>query len=85
MFARISILLCLLSCASCSIAREPQVVVKPQVIRQKVPAALLRPCPRKQRGPIETTGDVIDRLTWTESALATCAAQVDGIRKWNAR
>lgn len=49
----------------------------------RAPAALVKPCPKKQRGPLKTTGAVIDRLTYTEGALATCAAQVDGIRKWD--
>ncbi|NGO50410.1 Rz1-like lysis system protein LysC [Allomesorhizobium camelthorni] len=62
---------------------EPMVVTAPVVIRETVPAALVRPCPPKSRKPLATTGDLVNRLTYTEGALATCSAQVDGIRKWN--
>lgn len=62
---------------------KPAVVTAPQVIRETVPAALTRPCPPKQRGPLTTTADIVNRLTYTEGALATCAAQVDGVRAWN--
>lgn len=30
-----------------------------------------------------TTADIVSRLTYTEGALAVCAAQIDGIRRWN--
>lgn len=60
-------------------------MVKPEVIKERVPAALVRACPGKQRGPLATTGAIVGRLTYTEAALDTCAAQVDGIRKWNER
>lgn len=56
---------------------------KPTVIREKVPSAYLRPCPGKSRKPIVTTGDIVDRLTYTEGALATCSAQVAKIKRWN--
>lgn len=60
-----------------------RVVTSTAVIREEVPAALLRPCPPKQRKPLVTTADIVNRLTYTEGALATCAAQVDGVRAWN--
>lgn len=62
---------------------KPAVVTAPQVIREQVPAALTRPCPTKRRGPLKTTADIVNRLTWTEGALETCAAQVDGVRAWS--
>lgn len=62
---------------------KPAVVAAPEVIREAVPAALIKACPPKQRGPLKTTGDVVNRLTYTEGALATCTAQVDGVRAWN--
>ena len=62
---------------------KPTVVAAPSVIREKIPASLLRPCPGKSRKQLVTTGDIVDRLTQTESALATCSAQVDGVRRWN--
>lgn len=62
---------------------KPAVVTAPEVIREAVPAALTKACPPKQRGPLKTTGDVVNRLTYTEGALATCTAQVDGVRAWN--
>ena len=62
---------------------NPTVVTAPVVVRESVPAALVRACPPKQRGSLKTTGDLVNRLTYTEGALATCAAQVDGVRAWN--
>lgn len=62
---------------------KPAVVTAPQVIREQVPATLTRPCPTKRRGPLKTTADIVNRLTWTEGALETCAAQVDGVRAWS--
>lgn len=50
----------------------------------RVPAALIKPCPPKSRKPLVTTGDVVDRLLYTEGALDVCAAQVRGIAKWDA-
>lgn len=73
----------LLISASCSTPPKQIVVTKTEVIREKVPDAYLRKCPGPSRKPIVTTGDIIDRLTQTESALATCSAQVNKIRKWN--
>lgn len=49
----------------------------------RVPAALTEPCPPAQRGPLKTTGAIVNRLVYTEGALATCAAQVDGVRAWD--
>lgn len=62
---------------------KPAVVAVPHVVREQVPAALTRPCPKKQRGKLGTTADLVNRLTYTEGALDTCAAQIDGIRAWN--
>ncbi len=62
---------------------KPAVVTATQVVRETVPAALLRPCPPKQRGKLTATSDIVNRLTYTEGALATCTAQVDGVRAWN--
>lgn len=75
--------MCPIALSGCLTA-EPTVVTAPVVIRESVPAALLRPCPPKQRKPLVTTADVVSRLTYTEAALSTCAAQIDGIRQWNA-
>lgn len=58
-------------------------VSAPTVVREQVPAVLLRPCPGKQRKPLVTTADIVNRLTYTEAALATCSAQVEGIRQWS--
>ncbi|RWQ35865.1 MAG: hypothetical protein EOS20_17495 [Mesorhizobium sp.] len=58
-------------------------LVQHSVVKETVPAALLKPCPAKQRKPLVTTGDIVNRLIYTEGALAVCAAKVDGVRKWN--
>lgn len=73
---------CLLSLSACSTSKGI-VVSAPEVVREKVPAALVRPCPPKQRGSLKANADIVNRLTYTEGALATCAAQVDGVRAWN--
>lgn len=78
-----SIALCLMALASCSTTER--VVSKASLIREHVPSVLLKPCPKKSRKPIVKTGDIIDRLLATESSLAKCSAQVDGIRKWNSQ
>lgn len=49
----------------------------------RVPAALTEPCAQPRRGPLKTTGAIVDRLVWTEGALRACAAQVDGVRTWD--
>jgi hypothetical protein len=79
-YAPILVLLSLLI-SGCSWTAKPVVVSVPVVVRETVPAALLLPYPPKSRKPLATTGDVVNRLTYTEGALATCSAQVDGIRK----
>lgn len=78
----ISALLCLPILSGCLTAK-PAVVTARSVVRESVPAALVRPCPPRQRKPLVTTGDIVNRLIYTEGALATCAAQVDGVRAWN--
>lgn len=55
------------------------------VTKERVPAALVKPCPKKQRKTLVTTGDIVNRLIYTEGALATCSAQVDGVRTWDAQ
>lgn len=69
-----------LAICSCSSTSEPKIVVKTRIEKVRVPEALLVPCPKKQRGRIVTTSDVVNRLIYTEGALAKCAAQIDGIR-----
>ncbi len=68
-------------CASCSTTR-PSIVVKPEVVERKVPAALLKPCHAPQR-QIVVTGDIVDLLTATRGALSRCDSQITGIRKWD--
>lgn len=66
---------------------EPRIVVQSQVLKERVPDALLRPCPKpwsKAGGP-RTTEDFVNRGDVNQAALASCAAQVDGIRKWNSQ
>lgn len=82
MFGPICLALCLPILTGC-LTSKPQVVTATTIIRDEVPAALLRPCPPKQRKPLVTTADIVNRLTYTEGALATCTAQVDGIREWS--
>jgi hypothetical protein len=60
-------------------------VQKPEIVRVKVPSALTTDCASKQRGPLPTTQQLVDRLVYTEGALDECAAKVRKIRQWNAR
>ena len=82
--AIISLALCLPILTGC-LTDKPTVVTAPQVIHDQVPGALTRPCPPKRRGHLRTTADIVNRLTYTEGALDTCSAQVDGVRAWNER
>lgn len=59
----------------------PEIVTAPTVVVAEPPEALLIPCPKPYR-PVTTTGGIVDQLTATRGALAVCAAQVDGIRRW---
>ena len=58
-------------------------IVETRLIREKVPDTLTRPCPKPYAGPIAKTGDFVSRGDHNEAALATCSAQVDGVREWN--
>lgn len=55
-----------------------------EVPTARVPPALILPCPPKSRGSLAKTRDVVNRLTYTEAALDTCAAQVRGVAAWDA-
>ncbi|TIR33264.1 MAG: hypothetical protein E5X35_11390 [Mesorhizobium sp.] len=60
-------------------------VTKTVTIKERVPAALLRPCPgkwRKAGGPA-TTEDFIVRGDVNGAGLDTCAAQVAKIAAWD--
>lgn len=76
---------CLILLGACTTA-DPLVVVKPSVTQAKVPAALLRPCPKRWRkaGGPATVQDFVQRGDTNEAALGVCSAQVDAIRKWDA-
>lgn len=75
-------LLCLMLCVGCKTV-PPEVITKTVVVKERVPAALLKPCPAPYHKPIERTGHFIERGDHNEDALATCSAQVDGIRVWD--
>ncbi len=70
--------------SACSLTSKPAVLVQHSVTKERAPASLLKPCPKKQRKPLRTTNDVVNRLIYTEGALAVCSAQVDGLRQWDA-
>lgn len=74
-------LLCLLSCASCT--STERVVTVPKLVKVHVPAAFLVKCPPADRRPWNTTRDIVGTASTNAAALATCAAQVDSIRKWS--
>jgi hypothetical protein len=59
-------------------------VAPPEIIKERVPAVLLRPCPPAWHGTIRTTGDFVERGDTNEAALKVCSAQVEGTRKWDA-
>lgn len=77
--------LSLLALTACS-TTEPRIIVKPELVRMKVPASILSlPCDPKRRGKLATTGDVVERLIYTEGALDKCRAKINAIRQWNKR
>lgn len=69
---------------SCSSTAELTAIDTRSLEPPRVPAALTRPCPPPQRGPLPTTAAIVNRLLYTEGALKTCAAQVDGVAAWDA-
>jgi hypothetical protein len=58
-------------------------VAPPEIIKEKVPAALVADPPAGWHGTIRTTADWIDRGDRNAAALRVCRAQVTGIRQWN--
>ena len=81
-FAATSTLLCLTLSGGCTTV-PPEVITKTVVVKEKVPAALIKPCPPAYRKPITTTGGFVEQGDHNAAALATCSAQVDGIRAWD--
>ncbi|MES0108415.1 hypothetical protein [Mesorhizobium sp. M0013] len=61
-------------------------MVKTVTVREKVPAYLIQPCPKRwhKKGGPEKTEDWIVRGDVNGAGLDTCAGQVDGVREWNA-
>lgn len=74
-------LACLPIFASC--AAGERIVVKTDLVKQRVPQGLLVPCPGKDARPWPNVEAIIATADATEIARATCAAQVDKIIKWN--
>jgi hypothetical protein len=66
---------------ACSWTAKPSVVQVPVVVRGERSFGGASPMPPKPHKPLATTGDLVNRLTYTEGSLVTCSAQVDGIRK----
>ncbi|ESZ63778.1 hypothetical protein NL532_00200 [Mesorhizobium sp. C120A] len=61
------------------------VVVKTVTVREKVPAYLIQPCPKKwQKAGPWITEDFAVRGDVNEAGLDKCSGQVDGVREWNA-
>lgn len=82
MLKRLAILLSLPLLTSCSTVK-PTTIIKTEVRYDLDPAALLKTCPPKQRKKLETVGMMVDRITYLENALDTCAAQIKGLQKVN--
>lgn len=83
-FAAILALLCLMVSAGCTTVK-PTVIVKTEVVKDRVPGALLKPCPKEYSKEIQVTGDFVARGDTNAAGLKTCSAQVDSIRKWDAQ
>lgn len=60
-------------------------MVETQIVRDRIPAALLKACPKKFNKPVRITEDFIKRGDVNEAALRKCAAQIAAIRKWDER
>lgn len=58
-------------------------MVRTEIVRDKLPDALLAPVPPAWSKPVKTTGDFIERGDQDAAALRVCRAQVDAIRKWS--
>lgn len=81
MSARFLTLLCLPIFASCT-TTEREVTV-PKLVKVHVPAALKAKCPPADKRPWNTTRDIVGTASANAAALATCSAQIDGIREWD--
>ncbi|WP_404801293.1 Rz1-like lysis system protein LysC [Aminobacter niigataensis] len=54
-----------------------------RTVKQRLPWDLVKPCPKPLDKSAATTGVIVERVQHAEAALASCSAQVDGVRKWN--
>ncbi|MGJ2409003.1 Rz1-like lysis system protein LysC, partial [Salmonella enterica subsp. enterica serovar Paratyphi A] len=76
-----SIVLCPVTLASCI---STETVVAPKVEQLRVPEAFTVPCAKADRRKWSTVKDIVGTATANEASLRACAAQVDGVRRWNA-
>lgn len=75
----------LLLLAACSTTEKP-LVVTPKSVVTLVPDSLLEACRKKKRQPpAAKVGVIVDRLRYTEAALAECGARIEAIRSWKDR
>ncbi len=60
-------------------------VVQTEIIKEKIPEALLAPCPKRwnRKGGPQTTEDFVVRGDINEDGLRRCTSQLEGIRQWN--
>lgn len=82
MRSNISILVFLLPLSGCLADKTP-VAVKTELVVNRVPPILLRPC-TETVVPVETTGDVIRQNRALSGDLAACNAKLTGIAAWDA-
>lgn len=64
---------------------KPTIIVQTELVREPIPAALVRPCQGPWNKPVRITGDFVQRGDVNEAALRKCAAQVEAIKKWDER
>lgn len=58
-------------------------VVRPELVKAQVPAALIVPCPAPDKRRWNTTRDIVATADADAAALRTCSAQVEGVRAWS--
>lgn len=70
--------------SGCSTSSPKQLVsIDTRATVDRVPPSLLTPCAKRRTGS-KTIGAIVARARWAETKLAECAAQVDGVREWDA-
>jgi hypothetical protein len=80
---RIKWFACLAIAALCGCTTTSRTVISPEVLKMRVPPALIAKCKIPDSRKWKTVKDIVDTANVNESRLKACAAQVDGVREWD--